>query len=342
MGHRFVVAGRDAEIGTLSGDIERVSRGRNLVRLLLGPSGSGTTFLLGAARAMALDQRVVAASANLTSDLRLSGERGQVTRLYRAAVASLSTRVHPDGGALRKVVDRLVDVATIEARAVGLDRELQFRRRLSGLAALPGGAAFGAVVFEACRAPLRGDVAATDDAYAWLGGSPDAGRVLRIAPTLSDICAWDQLRLLARLCRLAGFGGLVLFLDHADSIARLRNPTARTDNLTRLGQLHASDSAGGLGVVLAGASEPFERAGLLPRPDAWSGADPTLQVSPLDRPARLALLRQVEQLHGGGLNESTRAAIEARHVDLGELLQVAVRTLDGQPQAAVGPLTASR
>lgn len=330
LGHRFVVAGRDEELRHLGADVDRVTRGVPVVRVLLGPSGSGTTFLLGATRSVALDRRLVTGTAELGRDVWIHGERGQTARLYRAVVASLATRVHPEG-ALPRVLERLTDVATAEARAVGIDREVQLRRRLSGLASLPAGAAYGAVVLEACRAPLRGDGDAGADALAWLAGEPEAGHVIRIPPTLSDLTAWDHLRLLARVCRLAGFGGLLVLLDHVDRIARLRRPESRAANLARLAQLAAAEPGAGLGVILAGASEPFDRLDLLP---ASLGEGLVLRVAPLSPAGRRDLLDQVSQLHGHTLEPALLAALEARHLDLGDLLRALVRALDLAPRPA--------
>lgn len=64
-GQHLIQVGRTREIATLISDIERVADGGSTFRLVIGEYGAGKTFFLNLVRAVAMEKKLVVASADL-------------------------------------------------------------------------------------------------------------------------------------------------------------------------------------------------------------------------------------------------------------------------------------
>ncbi|MGH7329786.1 MAG: BREX system ATP-binding domain-containing protein, partial [Polyangiaceae bacterium] len=114
LGQYLIQVGRARELKALVADIERLATGGSSVRFVIGEYGSGKTFFLSLVRAIALEKKHVAISADLSPERRLHATDGQARRLYAELVRNMSTRSKPDGGALPSVVERFVTTALEE------------------------------------------------------------------------------------------------------------------------------------------------------------------------------------------------------------------------------------
>lgn len=70
-GQHLIQVGRAREIATLVTDIERVADGGSAFRVVIGEYGAGKTFFLNLVRSVALEKKLVVASADLNPDRRL-------------------------------------------------------------------------------------------------------------------------------------------------------------------------------------------------------------------------------------------------------------------------------
>ena len=120
-GQRLILVGRTREIETMLGDIERVADGGSTFRLVIGEYGSGKTFFLNLVRSIALEKKLVVATADLNPDRRLHASGGQARSLYAELMRNIATRAKPDGGALSGIVEKFVSTAMSEAKAAGVD-----------------------------------------------------------------------------------------------------------------------------------------------------------------------------------------------------------------------------
>jgi hypothetical protein len=95
---------------------------------------------------------------------------------------------------------------------------------------------------------LRGEFTTKTDARAALG----------VRTIVDDASVHDQLKLLARFVRLAGYGGLLICLDELVNLYKLANAQARASNYEQILRIlndSLQGSAEGLGFVLGGTPE---------------------------------------------------------------------------------------
>ena len=124
-GQQYIQVSRAREVEVMLKDIERIGQGGAIFRIVIGEYGAGKTFFLNLVRAIALQQKLVTAHADLNPDRRLQASGGQARSLFAELMKNLSTRAKPDGGALGGA--GASGVIPIPDRAVGA---LELRRRM--------------------------------------------------------------------------------------------------------------------------------------------------------------------------------------------------------------------
>lgn len=261
-GQHLIQVGRTREIETLIGDIERVAEGGSTFRLVIGEYGAGKTFFLNLVRSIALEKKLVVASADLNPDRRLHASGGQARSLYAELMRNISTRTKPDGGALGGIVEKFIANATGEAKAAGVSTESIIRQKLENLTELVNGYDFADVIAAYCRGHEQGNDQLKADAVRWLRGEfstkTDARTALGVRSVVDDANMYDQLKLMARFVRLAGFGGLLVSLDELVNLYKLANAQARTSNYEQILRIlndSLQGTAVGLGFILGGTPE---------------------------------------------------------------------------------------
>lgn len=250
-------------------DLEAASLGRGAFKAVRGEYGSGKTFF-----ARWLQERARAAGF-ATAEIQISETETPLHRweaVYRRLVERLSTADTPDG-ALRPTVDAwfytleedvLADgrIAAGDAGALAGATESLMELRLSQIARTAP--AFSAVLRAYRRALVAEDNALAEGLMAWLGGQPNvAASVKRAAGIKGDLDPFGAMHFLAGLLvilRDSGRSGLVLVLDEAETLQRMRADT-REKGLNALRQLLDELDAGrypGLYLVVTGTAAFFE------------------------------------------------------------------------------------
>jgi hypothetical protein len=262
MGQHLVQVGRTREIETLVNDIERIADGGSSFRVVIGEYGAGKTFFLNLVRAVGLEKKLVVASADLNPDRRLHASGGQARSLYAELMRNLSTRTKPDGGALSGIVEKFIATAKSEAKSSGLTTEAVLRQKLDQLTELVNGYDFADVIAAYCRGFEEGNDQLKSDAVRWLRGEfttkTDAKQALGVRTIVDDAVVYDQLKLMARFVRLAGFSGLLVSLDELVNLYKLSNTQARNSNYEQILRIlndSLQGTAVGLGFVLGGTPE---------------------------------------------------------------------------------------
>lgn len=261
-GQHLIQVGRTREIKTLDGDIDRIADGGSTFRLVVGEYGAGKTFFLNLIRSIAMEKKLVVASADLNPDRRLHASGGQARSLYAELMRNLATRTKPEGGALAGIVEKFVSTAKTEAKATGVAAEVVIRQKLDHLTELVNGYDFADVIAAYCRGADEGNEQLKSDAIRWLRGEfatkTDARQALGVRSIVDDAAVYDQLKLMARFVRLAGFGGLLVNLDELVNLYKLANTQARNANYEQLLRIlndSLQGSAVGLGFILGGTPE---------------------------------------------------------------------------------------
>ena len=261
-GQHLVQVGRAREVETLVSDIDRLADGGSSFRLVIGEYGAGKTFFLNLVRAIAMERKLVVASADLNPDRRLHASGGQARSLYAELMRNLSTRTKPEGGALPGVVEKFIATAKAEAKAKDVPTEQVIRAKLEQLTELVNGYDFADVIAAYCRGFEEGNEQLKSDAIRWLRGEfttrTDAKAALGVRAFVDDASVYDQLKLMGRFVRLAGFSGLLVCLDELVNLYKMANAQARNSNYEQILRMlndSLQGSAVGLGFVLGGTPE---------------------------------------------------------------------------------------
>lgn len=258
-GLRHIQVGRAAEVEALVADIDRIADGGSAMRFVIGEYGAGKTFFLQLVRLIALEKKLVTVHADLTPERRLYGTSGQARSLYAELMRNIATRQRSEGGALPSVVERFVTSALTEAAAADVAPEAVIRARLEQLQELVGGYDFAHVIEAYWRGHDEGDETLKGAAVRWLRGEyatrTDARAALGVRTIVDDASFYDGLKLMARFVRLAGFGGLMVFLDELVNLYKLGNAQARNANYEQILRIlndSLQGSSVGLGFLLGG------------------------------------------------------------------------------------------
>ena len=261
-GQHLIQVARGREIEALVADIDRVADGGSSFRFVIGEYGAGKTFFLNLIRAIAMERKLVVANADLNPDRRLHASGGQARSLYAELMRNLATRTKPEGGALSGVVEKFIATAKSEAKAQSLSTEQVIRSKLEQLTELVNGYDFADVIAAYCRGVEEGNEQLKSDAVRWLRGEfatrTDARAALGVRAIVDDASIYDQLKLMARFVRLAGYAGLFVCLDEMVNLYKLANSQARNSNYEQILRMlndSLQGTAVGLGFVLGGTPE---------------------------------------------------------------------------------------
>ena len=334
LGARHIQVGRDAEIAALEKTLDHIADGGSAFRLVIGEYGSGKTFFMNLVRGAAMDRQLVVAHADLNPSRRLHSSGGEARSLYAELMKNLATRTKPEGGALQTVVEKFITTALAESRKAGSKPEDIIHERLGNLSELVMGYDFATVIAAYWRAYEKDDDTLKDNAIRWLRGEftakSDARRALGVREIISDAAFYDQLKLIAKFCRLAGYKGLLVCLDELVNLYKLANTQARNGNYEQILRILndlEQGSAEGLGFVLGGTPEFLmdPRRGLFSYPALQSRlannpfardclvdmSGPVLRLGNLGREQFVALLHKLFGAYNSGQPDAVQFPDEA-------------------------------
>ncbi len=272
--------GIEAARGEVQRQLELAAAGEGTIKFLRGGYGCGKTFV---ARLALLDaqRQGFATSFVVVSDNDLRFHR--FDDVYRKVMTELGT-VSCARGALGDILDRWIGRVEDHLIAGGADEQApdfdaKVRQRIDeDLAAMTGGKApqdFVRVIQTIFDMKQRGDVAEAGGLISWLCGSTNvAASLKREAGIKGDIGsgdALDYLRGALEIVKAAGYKGLVIVIDEAETILRMR-ADSRHKSLNGIRQIADAASAyPGILWMFTGTPELFDSrygvAGLAPLHD---------------------------------------------------------------------------
>ncbi len=261
-GLHHIQVGRTREIEEFLKDLERIADGGSTFRLIMGEYGAGKTFFLSLIRSLALEKKLVTVHADLNPNRRLQAARGQARSLYAELMRNLSTRLKPDGGALAGVLEKFISTTINETKESGIDEERVLFKKLEHLTEMANGYDFSTVVIAHWRGSKQGDDQLKSDALRWLRGEfttkTEAKNALGVRNIIDDASFYDQLKLMGRFVRLAGYSGLLVCLDEMVNLYKIQNPNSRNANYEQILRMLNDSMQGtteGLGFILGGTPE---------------------------------------------------------------------------------------
>ena len=269
--------GIDKQRGEIRRQLDMVRKGEGGIKFIRGGYGCGKTLMGQLARSDAVAQGF-AASFVVVSDNDLRFHR--FDDVYRKVLTELGTASCPRG-ALGDILDRWIGRVEDGLAAAGEDDQAddfdeRVRRRLDeDLAALTGGKApqdFVRVVQTIFDLKQRGEFVDAGALISWLCGSSNVGagakRAAGIKGDIGSGDALDFLRGVLEIVKAAGYSGLVIVIDEAETILRMRKDS-RHKSLNGIRQIaDASGAYPGLLWMITGTPEFFDTrqgvAGLAP------------------------------------------------------------------------------
>ncbi len=308
-----------AEINRL---LDLAASNEGVVKFLRGGYGCGKTFMSRLALLEA-QAKGFATSFVVVSDNDFHIHKFEV--LYRKVVQELGTSSCPKG-ALGDIVDRwfaTVENAVIsggaDENASDFDEKVQTRIDQE-IQSLTGGKApedLARVLREVFRLKQAGKVGEAGALLSWLSGSENvAASEKKSAGVKGDIASQDALaylRGILEIVKAAGYRGLVIVIDEAETILRMRSDV-RGKSLNGIRQVvDAADRFPGLLWIFTGTPDFFDTkrgvAGLQPLHDRIqfqregglvSMRQPQLELRPFDKPRLKDVGLRLRQLYPGG------------------------------------------
>lgn len=260
VGLHYIHVGREKELGALTSDLQTVADGGSAYKVLVGPVGGGKTETIQMLASIARDKlNLVTAKVDLDARCRLYGKGGEALEFYRRLTSSLAIKSQPEGKALPTILERFIVRAEEEAITTGQTVDEVIQSLLEPLTGLVGGFDLRDVLRTYRRAHLGGDEETKVAVVRWLRGEfatrTDAKKALDVRSIPNDANVYSFLKMLAAFCRIAGYSGLVVFVDEAAALCGIANSGARQRNyemiLTIINDL-LQQAVSGLGFVLAG------------------------------------------------------------------------------------------
>jgi hypothetical protein len=284
--------------------LKLASDGEGVFKFFRGGYGCGKTFM---SRLAVLDAQAqgFATSSVVVSDNDLHFYK--FDDVYRRVVQELGTTSFPRG-AIGDIIDRWIAKVEDALIARGADEDSEDfdtkvqERMEAELASLTGGKApedMARVLRAIFALKQKGDMAEASTLISWLSGSENvAASAKKVAGIKGDIGsreALDYLHGILEMVKAAGYKGLVIVIDEAETILRMRHDV-RGKSLNGIRQIcDAADRYRGLQWIFTGTPEFFDThrgvAGLQPLHDRIkfdnqdgfvSPRQPQLELKPFD------------------------------------------------------------
>ncbi len=236
-GLEYIAVGRRKETETFVSDLADTADGGGAFRFLSGRFGNGKSFMTQMIRNYAMDKRFVVMDADLAINRRLTGSKREGQNTFMELVRNMAVKARPDGGALELILQNWLASVAEEAgedSASGVEKAI--RSKLSELSAMTFYQDFVKVILAYWWSLRTED----DDnpALRWLKAEyvlkSEARRDLGVSVIIDDNNWYDFIKLWAMFVRIAGYSGLVVFIDEGVILYKLPSKIARSNNYERL------------------------------------------------------------------------------------------------------------
>ena len=332
IGLPYITVGRSSEIEALLRDVEIVSEGGASFRFIVGRYGSGKSFLLQTIRNNVMEKGFVVMDADLSPERRLQGTRGQGLATYRELIGNLATKTKPEGGALTLVLERWINAVQTavmeeeglepgqEAFAAAVERKI--REVVRSLSEMVHGFDFARVITLYYRGYLNDDDEIRARVTRWFRGEyatrTEARKDLGINAIITDDDWYEYLKLFAMFFRLAGYKGMLIFVDELVNLYKIPQSIARNNNYEKILTMYndtLQGKAGYLGILMSGTPQSVEdtrrgiysyealrsrlQEGKFSREGSRDMLSPVIRLEPLSSEEMMVLCEKLADIHAG-------------------------------------------
>ena len=323
VGLPYITVGRKSEIEALLHDVDILEEGGASFRFIVGRYGSGKSFLIQTIRNYVMDRGFIVADADLSPERRLQGTRGQGLATYRELISNLSTKTKPEGGALTLVLDRWISGVQSQAlQETGLEPgspaltqavDQKIVAVTSAVSELVHGFEFAKLLSLYYHAYVEGEEEKKQQVARWFRGEyatkREAKEELGVNILITDDNWYEYLKLFAVFFRLAGYAGMMIFIDELVNLYKIPNAITRQYNDTLQGKVRY------LGIVMGATPQAIEdkrrgvysyealrsrlAEGKFSRPGARDLLAPVIRLEPLTPEEMLVLCEKLCAMHAG-------------------------------------------
>ena len=332
IGLPYITVGRKNEIEALLHDVDIIGEGGASFRFIVGKYGSGKSFLLQTIRNFVCDRGFIVADADLSPERRLQGTRGQGLATYRELIGNLSTKTKPEGGALTLVLDRWISGVQLQAvQETGKEPgdpalteavDQKIYAVTAAVSELVHGFEFARLLSLYYHAYLDGDDATKAKVARWFRGEytlkREAKEELGVNLIITDDDWYDYLKIFAVFFRLAGYAGMMIFIDELVNLYKIPNAVTRQYNYEKLLTMYNDTLQGKaryLGIIMGATPQALEdkrrgiysyealrsrlSEGKFSRPGARDLLAPVIRLEPLTPEEMLVLCEKLSDMHAG-------------------------------------------
>ena len=332
IGLPYITVGRKNEIEALLHDVDIIGEGGASFRFIVGKYGSGKSFLLQTIRNFVCDRGFIVADADLSPERRLQGTRGQGLATYRELIGNLSTKTKPEGGALTLVLDRWISGMQLQAvQETGKEPgdpalteavDQKIYAVTAAVSELVHGFEFARLLSLYYHAYLDGDDATKAKVARWFRGEytlkREAKEELGVNLIITDDDWYDYLKIFAVFFRLAGYAGMMIFIDELVNLYKIPNAVTRQYNYEKLLTMYNDTLQGKaryLGIIMGATPQALEdkrrgiysyealrsrlSEGKFSRPGARDLLAPVIRLEPLTPEEMLVLCEKLSDMHAG-------------------------------------------
>ena len=343
IGLPYIAVGRKNEIEALLHDVEIISEGGASFRFIVGRYGSGKSFLIQTIRNYVMDKGFIVADADLSPERRLQGTRGQGLATYRELISNLSTKTKPEGGALTLVLDRWISsmqAATMQETGLDADNEAlskavdsRIRDTIMAISEMVHGFEFAKLLSIYYHAYLDGDDEKKAKVVKWFRGEyslkKEAKEDLGVNIIITDDDWYDYLKIFASFFRLAGYAGMMIFIDELVNLYKIPNTITRQYNYEKLLAMYNDTLQGKaryLGIIMGATPQAIEdrrrgiysyealrsrlSEGRFSKPGARDLLAPVIRLEPLTPEEMLVLCEKLMHMHSNLYGYASRLSTD--------------------------------
>ena len=236
-GLEYIAVGRRKETETFVNDLADTAEGGGAFRFLSGRFGNGKSFMTQMIRNYAMEKRFVVMDADLAINRRLTGTKREGQNTFMELVRNMVVKARPDGGALELILQNwLASVADEVGDDSAAKIEKAIRTKLSELSAMTFYQDFVKVMLAYWWSLTTEDE--DNPALRWFKAEyilkSEARRDLGVSVIIDDNNWYDFIKLWAMFVKIAGYAGLVVFIDEGVILYKLPIKIARSNNYERL------------------------------------------------------------------------------------------------------------
>ena len=332
VGLPYITVGRKSEIEALLHDVDILEEGGASFRFIVGRYGSGKSFLIQTILNYVMDRGFIVADADLSPERRLQGTRGQGLATYRELISNLSTKTKPEGGALTLVLDRWISgvqsqalqETDLEPGSPALTQAVDQKivAVTSAVSELVHGFEFAKLLSLYYHAYVEGEEEKKQQVARWFRGEyatkREAKEELGVNILITDDNWYEYLKLFAVFFRLAGYAGMMIFIDELVNLYKIPNAITRQYNYEKLLTMYNDTLQGKaryLGIVMGATPQAIEdkrrgvysyealrsrlAEGKFSRPGARDLLAPVIRLEPLTPEEMLVLCEKLCAMHAG-------------------------------------------